>query len=264
MSDLSDLHVRPSAPIENETIAVQLGHRTFRAFEQGGLSDDELTTLFEVARQTASSSFLQQSTIIRVTDPEVRERLYKASGQPYVGGDRGELLIFVADQFRNAQIRAEGGEADDPLRATNLFVTALQDSLLAAQNVVVAAESMGLGTCYLGSLLADPQGVIEALQLPKLTFPIVGLLVGRPTQDPQYKPRLPLSVLVGENTYPQVDSYTQALADYDAEVTRYYDLRDTSQRIESFTSLVRTKVGKGGAHTSPILEAIRDQGFNLG
>ena len=132
------LNTRPSAPIENDTIAIQLGHRTIRAFTDKALTEEELTTLFEVARQTASSSFLQQCTILRITDPEVREKLHQASGQPYVGGTKGELLVFVADQYRNARIREEAGIEDTPLHTVNLLLTALHDALLSAQNVVVA------------------------------------------------------------------------------------------------------------------------------
>lgn len=260
---MTSLTERETAPIENPTIAAQMGHRTIRAFTDEALTADELTTLFEVARHTASSSFLQQTTIIHVTDPVVRERLRAASGQPYVGGTRGELLVFIADQYRNSRIRAEGGADDAPLHRANLFLTAAHDALLAAQNVVVAAESMGLGTCYLGSILADPRGVIEALALPELTFPIVGLLVGRPAQEPQFKPRLPLSATVAENSYPRIASYADLLADYDETITQYYDLRDASKRVESFTSLVRTKIGVGGAHLSPILEVLNEQGLAL-
>ena len=258
-----DLNTRPSAPIENDTIATQLGHRTIRAFTDRALTEEELTTLFEVARQTASSSFLQQCTILRITDPEVREKLHQASGQPYVGGTKGELLVFVADQYRNARIREEAGIEDTPLHTVNLFLTALHDALLSAQNVVVAAESMGLGTCYLGSIHANPELVIEALNLPKLTFPVLGLLIGHPDQSPQYKPRLPLSVTVADNTYPCLDSYEEALAEYDQAITEYYDLRDTSKRAESFSTLVRTKVGIGGAQVSDILRVIHKQGFDL-
>ncbi|MDC4233951.1 NADPH-dependent oxidoreductase [Actinomyces sp. B33] len=260
---MSPLTHRQTAPVENDTIRAQMGHRTIRAFTDDPLGDDVLTTLYEVARHTASSSFLQQTTILRVTDPAIREELHLASGQPYVGGTRGELLVFIADQYRNSRIRAEGGVDNEPLERTNLLLTALHDTLLSAQNVVVAAESMGLGTCYLGSILADPRRVIAALDLPPLTFPVVGLLVGRPAQDPQYKPRLPLSVITGENTYPRLDSYSEALVDYDALVTEYYDLRDAARRVESFTTLVRTSIGRGGAHVSPILDVLHEQGFAL-
>lgn len=138
----------------NETIASQLAHRTIRAYKDQPLTDAEVETLMDVARHTATSSFLQSCTVLHITDPTVREAIGAASGQPYVGGTKGDLFIFVADLYRNSRIRAEQGVSSEALGSINLFLTALEDALLAAQNVVVAAESMGLGTVYLGSILA--------------------------------------------------------------------------------------------------------------
>ena len=249
----------------NETIASQLAHRTIRAYKDQPLTDAEVETLMDVARHTATSSFLQSCTILHITDPTVREAIGAASGQPYVGGTKGDLFIFVADLYRNSRIRAEQGVSSEALGSINLFLTALEDALLAAQNVVVAAESMGLGTVYLGSILADPRSVVKTLELPELTFPVVGLLVGHPDQEPGQKPRMPLSVTTAKNaknTYPRVESYAEALADYDREVTEYYDLRSGS-RLESFTHLVATNIGVGGAHVSPIMEVLNEQGLCL-
>ena len=246
----------------NETIASQLAHRTIRAYKDQPLTDAEVETLMDVARHTATSSFLQSCTVLHITDPQVREAIGTASGQPYVGGTKGDLFIFVADLYRNSRIRAEQGVSSEALGSMNLFLTALEDALLAAQNVVVAAESMGLGTVYLGSILADPRPVVKALELPELTFPVLGLLVGHPDQEPGQKPRMPLSVVTAKNTYPRVESYTETLADYDREVTEYYDLRSGS-RLESFTHLVATNIGVGGAHVSPIMEVLNEQGLCL-
>lgn len=239
----------------NETIASQLAHRTIRAYKDQPLTEAEVTTLMDVARHTATSSFLQSCTILHITDPKVREAIGAASGQPYVGGTKGDL-------YRNSRIRAEQGISSEALGSINLFLTALEDALLAAQNVVVAAESMGLGTVYLGSILADPRTVVKALELPELTFPIVGLLVGHPDQEPGQKPRMPRSVMTAQNTYPRVESYSETLADYDREVTEYYDLRSGS-RLESFSHLVATNIGVGGAHVSPIMEVLHEQGLCL-
>ena len=253
----------------NETIASQLAHRTIRAYKDQPLTEEEVETLMDVARHTATSSFLQSCTVLHITDPQVREAIGAASGQPYVGGTKGDLFIFVADLYRNSRIRAEQGISSEALGSMNLFLTAVEDALLAAQNVVVAAqnvvvaaESMGLGTVYLGSILADPRPVVKALELPELTFPVLGLLVGHPDQEPGQKPRMPLSVVTAKNTYPRVESYTETLADYDREVTEYYDLRSGS-RLESFTHLVATNIGVGGAHVSPIMEVLNEQGLCL-
>lgn len=246
----------------NETIASQLAHRTIRAYKEQPLTEAEIETLMEVARHTATASYLQGYTVLHITDPQVREKIYAASGQPYVGGTKGDMFIFVVDLYRNSRIRAEQGVSSEALSSMNLFLTGAEDALLAAQNVVVAAESMGLGTVYLGSILADPRLVVDALQLPELTFPILGLLVGHSDQEPGQKPRLPLSILTAENTYPRVESYTEALADYDREVTEYYDLRSGS-RLESFTHLVANGIGVGGAHVSPIMQVLNEQGLCL-
>ena len=98
--------------IRNFTIDHQLNHRTIRKFKDQPLTDEQLTTLFEVARQTASSQFLQQVTIIRVTDPKKQAVIREVSTQPYVGAN-GELLMFIADLHRNELIRHHQGNFDD-------------------------------------------------------------------------------------------------------------------------------------------------------
>ena len=99
----------------NETIASQLAHRTIRAYKDQPLTEEEVTTLMDVARHTATSSFLQSCTVLHITDPQVREAIGAASGQPYVGGTKGDLFIFVADLYRNSRIRAEQGVSSEAL-----------------------------------------------------------------------------------------------------------------------------------------------------
>ncbi|AOZ73460.1 NADPH-dependent oxidoreductase [Boudabousia tangfeifanii] len=247
----------------NPMIEAQLAHRSIRAYSQSKLTAEQLKTLLTVARHGATSAYQQQTTIIHVTDPKVREQIYQASGQPYVGGDRGELFLFIADLYRNAKIREEAGVDIEDLARMNLFLQACQDTLIAAQNMVAAAESLGLGTVYLGSITADPRLVIEALKLPRLTYPLVGLLVGEPEQSPQFKPRLPQSIVVSENAYPDFENFHEALAEYDAVVQQYYDLRDTTKTIGTFTSRIEKLLGKGAADQSPVLEILHEQGLGL-
>ena len=189
----------------------------------------------------------------------MREQLHLASGQSYVGGDRGELFVFVVDLHRNAVLRERAGADPAPLERTNLFLQGVEDTIIAAQNVVVAAESLGLGTTYLGSILADPRRVIAALRLPERTFPLLGLLVGRPAQAPQYKPRLPREITTAVDAYPEPDEHLEALADYDATVREYYDLRDANTRVDSFSEQIARALGTGGASTSPVLEVLHSQ-----
>ena len=92
----------------NETIASQLAHRTIRAYKDQPLTEAEVTTLMDVARHTATSSFLQSCTVLHITDPQVRETIGAASRQPYVGGTKGDLFIFVADLPQQPHPRRAG------------------------------------------------------------------------------------------------------------------------------------------------------------
>ena len=82
--------------IENETIKHQLNHRAIRAFKDQTLSEEQLTTLYEVARHTATSMFMQQFSILHITDEEKRKQIREITGQKYVGAN-GDLFIFVID-----------------------------------------------------------------------------------------------------------------------------------------------------------------------
>lgn len=250
---MSKFTERSTAPIENATIVNQLSHRTFRRFTDERLTEEQVDTLIEVARRTATSSFLQQTTILHITDQRVRDEIAAASGQPYVGGDKGDLFIFLVDMYRNKSLREEMG----------VDSRAAEDAILAAQNTVTAAESMGLGTVFLGSILGDPRRLIAAMELPELTYPILGLLVGHSKQEPLYRPRLPRDVVFARNTYPRVDSFRQTLAEYGKEVSEYYEARGGSAQFDDFGQLVVASLGTGGAHVSPVLESLHEQGLCL-
>lgn len=252
-----------TTPVTNGTIEALMAHRTIRAFTEEPLDEATITTLLDVARHAATSSFFQQTTIIRVNDPGVREAVHAASGQPYVGGSRGELFVLVVDLHRNAVIRRRAGADLEPLERMSVFLQAVEDTLIAAQSMVVAAESLGLGTVYLGSIQGDARAIIGALGLPERTFPLLGLIVGHPDQDPQYKPRLPREITTGLNAYPRLEAHEEALADYDERVQDYYDLREAGARLDSFSTLVATRLGVGAAATAPTLEILHSQRLAL-
>lgn len=266
-----DLPATPSEPpppaglVHNETIDVQLGHRTIRSFQDREVPADQVATLLDVARHAATSTFYQQRTIIQIKDPAIREEVYKSSKQPYVGGSAGELFIFVVDLARNAYIRQQNGASLAPLESTALFMQAMEDTMLAAQNMAVAAESLGLGVCYLGSVRREAPRLIRALNLPKYTFPSVGMLVGYPAQSPQMKPRLPRELTSVVDQYPDFSSpeAQELLANYDETIQTYYDLREGGKRQDSFTDQIVNKPGTSGTETVDLLQMLHDQGLCL-
>jgi len=143
------------------------------------------------------------------------------------------------------------------------FFQAFTDACIAAQNVVTAAESIDLGTLYLGSILNDPQETRDLLKLPKWTFPVVGLAIGHPNQEPQLKPRMGNQLKVFENEYVCFENYLSEIKNYDAEMQEYYDFRYTNQRLDSFSEQIAKKAKNGLIKRQEMLNLVRDQGFDL-
>ena len=227
---------RSSQMIHNATIDQQVNHRSIRKFKDQQLTEEQLTTLYTVFQHTATSLFMQNATLLHITDETKRAKIRELCGQKYVGA-QGDLFIFVVDLYRNQQIRQQLGKDDGRLHTTDIFFQGLDDTLLAWQNVANAVESMGLGYVPLGTINDHPLAMLDVLDLPKLTFPALGMQVGVPDQNPQLKPRLPLDFTTFENDYPR-DFTVDNLKDYDQVVTTYYDLRDTNKRIDSFTKQI--------------------------
>lgn len=246
--------------MSNNTIKHQLNHRTIRAFKPTTLSEEQLNTLYSVASRTPTSMFMQQMSIMHITDPDKQTAIREISKQPYVGSN-GDLLIFLVDLYRNQQIRSQKGKDDGRLHTADIFFQGLDDAIMAAQNVITAAESMGLGIVPLGSIKNDPQKIIEVLNLPKMTFPVLGLQIGIPDQEPQLKPRLPLKFIAFNNDYPQEINLSD-LKDYDQKVTTYYDLRNANRRIDSFTDQIAgTKLDRHHTKRDEIMQVLHQQGL---
>ena len=246
----------------NSTIECQLSHRTIRRFSSQRVSDEVFAELMAVARRTASSRCAQHSSIIRITDQHLKDDMANNATQAYMA-DAPELLLFLVDTHRNQRILDECGSTGYGARSMDAFFEGWTDACLMAQNVVVAAESMGLGTNYFGNVLNDPGRVISLLHLPELTFPVLGLTFGYPAEDPQLKPRMDMSLRVMENGYTEPESWVDALADYDVALHTYYDLRENGRRNDSFTRQMVDKLAAVRTERHHIVQYVRAQGWDL-
>lgn len=242
----------------NETIKLQLSHKSIRAFTEEKLTDEQVDTLINVAQRTSTSSFMQAYSIVGVTDPDKKKVLAEVGNQEYIA-DASHVFVMLVDQKRNSQIAEENGKDPKILRSMDKFMSAYADALLAAQNILLAAESMGLGGVFLGSLLNNAPKVTEVIKASDLTFPVLGIAIGHPDQEPQLKPRLPQHFMYSENEYavPQ-ENLNEQLKDYDEIVTQYYDLRNENRRLDSFTNLVTNYTQRQGKIRAKVLEQIKD------
>ena len=244
----------------NETIQTQLNHRSIRAFKEQELTKEEVELLVDVARHTATSKFMQAYSIISITDLTLKAAFAAISKQPYVENN-GHLFLFVVDYHRNVQLTKAQDRPAKLQGTADYFIAGLTDATIAAQNMVVAAESLGMGTVFLGSLHNDAQQIIDLLGLPEYTFPAVGLAVGWPNQEPQLKPRLPKEVMHMENQYQALENPLKDIEAYDEEITGYYDTRDLNNRVDRFSKQVADKMETLPPKRLALLEVIQQQGF---
>ncbi len=179
--------------LHNATVDTLLERRSIRKFKPKPLSDDIVETLETVAQHAASSQFLNDWSAIRITDPAAKKRLAEIGGQPYIA-TAPLLYVFVLDEHRNAAIAASKGveTASDEftLNGSYRYTQAQNDAVLALHAMETAAYSLGLGCVILGSLLNDVPALIDLLNLPEYTYPVLGLAIGKPDQDPALKPRM--------------------------------------------------------------------------
>lgn len=237
--------------------SASLQHRTIRHFKPVKI---DYRALEDAARATSTSEFLQSFTLIRITKPELRAAISKISGSLALRQDNGELFIFVVDTGRDIRL-TEPGSNVHTFTNWNAFLAGAFDATLAVQNVLATAERSGMGGVVLGSILNDPQQMIDLLHLPKYTFPLLGLMVGVPETVPDQKPRLPRQLVVGEDSYPTFQA--DAMADYDQAISDYYTSRGSNARPETFTSLVRRHLGADQKHRDEIGAILKAQGFEL-
>ena len=151
----------------------------------------------------ASSSFIQAYSIIRVTRPAARAAIARAAGnQPWIE-QAAEFLIFCADRRVDAACRHASAGALEGW--TEHRLAAVVDVALVAQNVLLAAESVGLGGVYIGGIRNGPQTVVDQLQIPELVVPVFGLCLGWPAESPAVKPRQPLELILHQDVYRDPD-----------------------------------------------------------
>lgn len=234
-------------------------HRSIRKFSDRPIESDLFNELIAAGQAAATSSFLQGSTIIRIKKPETRAAIAKlAGGQTYVE-TAAEFMIFCAD------LKRPGNYCDEYEKAfegdyTEHFIIATVDVALMAQSMVTAAESVDLGICYIGGIRNDPAQVAQLLELPKGVYPVFGLCLGYPDQNPEVKPRLPQSVIVKNEVYNEVGD-KEAIAEYDETVREYYRTRTGGGHGISWTEQVSTLLSeKARPHMKEFLSG---QGFKF-
>ncbi|MCM1110385.1 MAG: nitroreductase family protein [Clostridium sp.] len=201
-----------------------LDRRTVRRYISRPVSDSLLEELIEKASHAPTTGNMQLYSVVATRDPEMKRRLAPAHfGQPSVEG-ASVVLTFCADlnrfvrwcELRGAQPGYDNFQA---------FTWALLDTALFAQQFCVAAETAGLGCCYLGTTTYNAPQIAELLELPELVVPVTTLTVGYPAEQPEDCGRLPVGGILHRERY---RDYTPEQID---EIYREKEERSDSRRF---------------------------------
>ncbi|MGF1643576.1 MAG: oxygen-insensitive NADPH nitroreductase [Thiotrichales bacterium] len=234
-------------------------HRSIRRFKPDPVSAETLETILSAGQCAATSSFLQGTTVVRITAPVTRQRLATLAGNQAYVASAPEFLVFCADLHRAGQCCERHGKTAVE-GYTEQFIIATVDVALMAQSVVLAAESLGLGACYIGAIRNAPAEVAALLELPRQVYPVFGLCLGYPAETPETKPRLPLAVIVKQERYSD-DNDAAAIAAYDEHIREYYRKRSGNPKNQGWSEQMAGLLGK---ESRPHMRAfLRDQGFEM-
>jgi nitroreductase len=249
----------------NDTLATILSHRSVRAYLPDPLPAGTIETLVVAAQSASSSSNLQLWSVVAVEDKARKVRLAAlAGGQKHI--DQAPLLlVWLIDLARIGAMAEERGSAVEGLTYLESFLVGAVDASLAAQNAILATESLGLGAVYIGAMRNRPIDVARELGLPTNVMALFGLVIGHP--DPAVptgiKPRLPQEAVLHREQYAWGPAQSSAVASYDAALRTFQE--EQRMPLQDWSELVLNRV-KGAPSLNgrdKLREALTILGFGL-
>ena len=251
--------------IENEVIKAMMERKSIRKYTPMIPNEEVIETIVKAGQQ-APFAFQMGSLLLSKS----------AEHHPF----RAPLLFTICvDSYRMERVMAERGWT----MATNdlsLLIFGIQDAALMAQNMVIAAESLGLGSCFIGNAPYRSEEIIAEYQLPQRVFPLVQLVMGYPAENPPTRPRYPISFSLFEEEYPQFSSETvreaMRIMDEGYLAQNYYrrakymipleveKTEDYTFKTYSWTEHICRKVGQWLRSPEDILTKLERCGFMVG
>ena len=237
--------------------------RTIRKYADREVEEQLLNRLMEEAARTQTMGNLQLYSIVVTRSKEMKQQLAPAHfNQPMVM--EAPVVLTICADFNRTTRWCEERKADPGYDNLLSFLNAATDALLYTQTLCNLMDEEGLGYCYLGTTIYQPQAIIDVLQLPRLTFPVATLTVGWPAEKPPLSDRLPLESFVHNETY---HDYTPEAID------RYYTPKEQLPENQHFVSLnhketlaqiftdIRYTRHDNEALSDTLIEALKHQAF---
>jgi nitroreductase len=249
----------------NETLQVLLNHRSVRAYLPDGLPEGTLETLVAAAQSAASSSNLQVWSLVAVENQARKARLAAlAGGQRHII-EAPLFLVWLVDFDRLTQLSKADGTACEALDYTETFLLGAVDATLAAQSAVVALESLGLGSVYIGGIRNRPAEVAAELGLPPRVFALFGLAVGKPdpARPSAVKPRLPQASVLFREQYRWTEAQRAAAQVYNPRIRAFQREQGMAEKDWTVQAQERTRGPASMAGRHILRDVLNDLGFEL-
>lgn len=237
--------------------------KTIRKYTTQEVSDSLLFRLLEEAEHTPTMGNLQLYSVVITRDDSKKQQLAPAHfNQPMVT-TAPVVLTFCADT-RRTSLWAEARKAHPGYDNFLSFLNAATDALLYCQSFCNLAEQEGLGTCFLGTTVYQPQSIIETLQLPSLVMPVATITLGWPDEVPALQDRLPLAGVIHQETYSdyttdRIDTFYHAKEQLE-ENKHFVEINQKETLAQVFTDIRYTKKDNI-AMSDNLLACLKQQGF---
>ncbi len=239
----------------NETIRILLERGSCRSFEDRDIPPDVLRTVLEAGVHAATGGNLQPYSIIQIQDPATRETLAEKCGQGFIARAPTSLM-FCLDWHRLEQwARLQVAPCTASSSFRHFWIT-FQDTIICAQNICTAADAMGLGSVYIGTVLEFFDEIKEMLALPQKVFPVVLLCLGYPKSKPVPRRKLGVDIVVHAERYQPIED-AELLAAFEQKYPGY-KIEATPERIEQIAEVCRQVHGEAFARAC--VERIKETG----
>ena len=237
--------------------------KTIRKYSDKPVSDELLNRLLSEAMRTQTMGNLQLYSVVVTRSAEMKQKLAPAHfNQPMV--TQAPVVLTICADFNRTTKWAECRKAHPGYDNLLSFLNAATDSLLYPQTFCNLADEEGLGYCFLGTTVYNPQQIIDTLKLPRLVMPVATITLGWPDENPSLTDRLPLQSVIHTETY---TDYTPELIDkYYAEKEalpenqEFLKINNKETLAQIFTDIRYTKKDNE-AMSATMLETLKRQGF---
>ncbi len=242
----------------NNTIENIKNHRSIRQYLDKDISDEIIDEIIKAVQAMPNSINGQQTTVIAIRDKSKKEKLAELVGNQEYVAKAPVFLVFVMDFYRTYLAGEKTGSKQIIHEDIESALVGAVDSGITLGAAIIAAESLGLGTVPIGGIRKNPEEVIELLDLPKYTFPLVGLAIGYPSDESHTKPRIPFESFRHNDTYNKeaiensIDSYDEEMEAYLKDIGRY----DKEKNWSTLTSSVYQNI-----YYPKVKDAMKKQGF---